>query len=251
MAIAPFLAMTAAEFLAVPQLPNKIAWMACHFSPYGLGLSNLPKELPPGSLLMVDDVTPPHGHDPRLIAEQLSGCVETLQCCAVLLDFQRKGDEETRSITEYLVSALPCPVIVSEFYANNLNCPVFLTPLPPSMPLEDYILPWKDHAVWLELGMDGEIITLTEKGADTSPLLFPDFQEKGFHEEALCCHNTIRTDEQSARFTLWRKQDDLEQLVTEAAKLGVVGAVGLYQELGRYAAFQTALPFGEGGSRNG
>ena len=60
MAIAPFLAMTAAEMQNSSQLPPKIAWMACHFSPYGLGLSNLPKELPSDSLLMVDDITPPH-----------------------------------------------------------------------------------------------------------------------------------------------------------------------------------------------
>ena len=47
MAITPFLAMTAAEFRKKEDLPDKIAWMACHFSPYGLGLSNLPQRLPP------------------------------------------------------------------------------------------------------------------------------------------------------------------------------------------------------------
>ena len=65
MAIAPFLAMTGAEMRNNSVLPDKIAWMACHFSPYGTGLSNLPKNLPAGSLLMVDDITPPHGHDPH------------------------------------------------------------------------------------------------------------------------------------------------------------------------------------------
>ena len=98
MAIAPFLAMTAAEICACPVLPPKIAWMACHFSPYGLGLSNLPKTLPPGSLLMVDDITPPHKHDPALIGKQLHSCVEALQCSAVLLDFQRIGSSQAQNI---------------------------------------------------------------------------------------------------------------------------------------------------------
>ena len=89
MAIAPFLAMTAAEMHSCASLPEKVAWMACHFSPYGLGLSNLPKTLPPGSLLMMDDITPPQGHDPDLIAAQLEECVQKFQCSGVLLDFQR------------------------------------------------------------------------------------------------------------------------------------------------------------------
>ena len=64
MAITPFLAMTAAEMRNISVCPPKIAWMACHFSPYGLGLSNMPKDLPSNSLLIVDDYTPPSGHDP-------------------------------------------------------------------------------------------------------------------------------------------------------------------------------------------
>ena len=47
MAIRPFLAMTAAEIRGTETLPPKTAWMACHFSPYSTGLSNLPKDLPP------------------------------------------------------------------------------------------------------------------------------------------------------------------------------------------------------------
>ena len=73
MAIAPFLAMTGAEMRNNSFLPEKIAWMACHFSPYGLGLSNLPRSLPPGSLLMVDDITPIGKHDPSIILDQLCG----------------------------------------------------------------------------------------------------------------------------------------------------------------------------------
>ena len=43
MVIRPFLAMTAAEIRANPDISSPIGWMACHFSPYGTGLSNLPE----------------------------------------------------------------------------------------------------------------------------------------------------------------------------------------------------------------
>lgn len=251
MAIAPFLAMTAAEMRNISTFPQKTAWMACHFSPYGTGLSNLPKELPPGSLLMVDDITPPHGHDPVLIAEQLSGCAEALQCCGVLLDFQRQACAETKAITKQLAATLPCSVLVSAAYADDLDCPVFLPPVPPSILLEKYILPWKGRMIWLELGLDGEILTLTEEGCEGFPLPCPDFGAEGFSDDMLHCHYTIESTKKSASFTLWRTMNDLEELLAEAETLDVSGSVGLYQELGRYPAFQTALPFGEDGSRNG
>ena len=234
MVITPFLAMTAAEMRNNSALPPNVAWMACHFSPYGLGLSNLPKDLPSGSLLMVDDITPPHGHDPVFITEQLSRCVEDLQCCGVLLDFQQNGCMETQSVAKHLVEALPCPVVVSECFAGELDCPVFLPPVPPSVALKEYLLPWKKREIWLELGMDGEILTLTEQGCSVVPLLYPDWETEGFSDDTLCCHYSIKTTEKSARFTLWRTVEDLEQLLAEAEAFGVVGTVGLYQELGKF-----------------
>ncbi len=231
MAIAPFLAMTAAEMCAASSLPPKIAWMACHFSPYALGLSNLPRSLPTGSLLIVDDFTPPHGHDPILITEQLWEYVEKFQCCGVLLDFQRENSTESASIAKQLMEKLPCPVAVSELYAKGLNCPVFLPLLPPSMPLQEFIQPWKGRELWLELGTDGEMITLREKGAESVVLPCPDLSCDGHQEETLHCHYTIETDEKSARFTLWRTNDDMEELLEEAAALGITTAIGLFQEL--------------------
>ena len=231
MAIAPFLAMTAAEMYAVSSLPSKVAWMACHFSPYGLGLSNLPQALPTGSLLLVDDVTPPHGHDPVLIAKQLSACAERLQCSGILLDFQRGGCRETKSIAAHLTAALSYPTAVSEPYAEGLSCPIFLPYLPPSVSLEAYHQPWKGREVWLELSLDSEIITLTEKGTQTLLLPYSDLQQAGFAEQSLHCHYSIQTNEKSARFTLWRTKEDLNELLEEAESLGITAAVGLYQEL--------------------
>ena len=233
MAIAPFLAMTAAEICAASSLPPGIAWMACHFSPYGLGLSNLPKELPPGSLLMVDDITPPRRHDPRLIAQQLSECVETLRCHGILLDFQRENCLKTQSIANNLVAALPCPVAVSAHYANDLACPVILPPVPPSVPLETHIAPWKGREIWLELESAGQIITLTKKGAEVCSLPYPDLKKPGFADSELHCHYTIETTEKSAGFTLWRTNEDLEQLLKQAETLGITQAVGLFQEFAK------------------
>ncbi len=235
MAIVPFLAMTATEMRNSFAFPPKVAWMACHFSPYGLGLSNLPKELPAGTLLMVDDITPPCGQDPGLIAEQLTNCIQTLHCSSILLDFQRAGSEEARTLANHLMQALPCPVVVSECYSGDFEGPVFLPPVPPSVPLAEYLLPWKGRELWIELGLDGEILTLTEKGCETIPLPCPDLEADGFSDEKLHCHYTIETTEQSAGFTLWRTTNDLVELLAEAAELGVVEAVGLYQELGKFA----------------
>lgn len=232
MAIAPFLAMTAAEIYAVFSLPEKVAWMACHFSPYGLGLSNLPRTLPAGSLLMVDDITPPHGHDPILVSEQLSACVEDLQCSGVLMDFQRAGCEETQTIARYLAEALPCPVAVSAVYAKDLDCAVFLPPVPPSVSLEDHLLTWKNREIWLELGLDGEILTLTEDGCQITPLPSPHPESQAFQDAMLHCHYTVETNKKAARFTLWRTKDDLQDLLEEAESSGVVRSVGLFQEIG-------------------
>ena len=236
MAIAPFLAMTAAEIRNHSVLPPKIAWMACHFSPYGLGLSNLPTELPPGSLLIVDDITPPHGHDSARIAEQLTFCAEAFQCSGILLDFQRQNFPETEALAKHLAEALPCPTAVSESYAHDLDCPVFLPPISPSVALEDHFTPWQGREIWLEIGLWGELLTLTQQGCTVTPLPHPDPNCEGFNDQKLHCHYTIETKENSAGFTLWRNWEDIEKLLEEAETLGVTTAVGLFQELHGFAA---------------
>ena len=235
MAIVPFLAMTAAEMGNVSAFPPKIAWMACHFSPYGLGLSNLPGELPPQSLILLDDITPMRKHDPKVITNQLLERIEELACSGVLLDFQRENCPEMEALVHRLTQALPCPVIVSDRYARGLCCPVFLPPVPPSVPLEEHISPWEGREIWLEIGLTGELLTLTEQGCNASPLPYPDDNREGFAEESLHCHYTIETNEKSARFTLWRTTDDLISLLNEAERLGIHGAVGLYQELRNFS----------------
>ena len=231
MAIRPFLAMTAAEIRSTQTLPAKIAWMACHFSPYSTGLSNLPKKLPPGSMVILDDITPIRGHDPETIARQLLRPLEALECSAVLLDFQRPGYEEAAALAQHLSGALPCPVGVSSLYGKGLNCPVFLPPAPPDTSLADYLSPWKGREIWLELAGEGETIVLTSAGAEASSLPAAAHFSGGHRDERLHCHYRIQVEEDRACFTLLRTQEDLWDLLRQEEALGVTRAVGLYQQL--------------------
>lgn len=234
MAIAPFLAMTGAEIRQNPDLPPKIAWMACHFSPYGTGLSNLPRTLPPGSLLILDDITPIRHQDPVRILDQLWERTQALSCSGVLLDFQRPGIEETAALAEVLTQGLPCPVAVSHCYAGSGSYPVFLPPVPPSEPPEEHFAPWAGREIWLELALEGEEITVTEEGTFFSPLPFPPQSGSEHYEQSLLCHYRCTVQEDTVRFTLRRTPEDLEALVAESAKFGVTSTVGLYQEFAAY-----------------
>ena len=231
MAIRLYLAMTAAEIRENTGLPPKIAWMACHFSPYCTGLSNLPRILAAGSVLMLDDVTPIFHHDPEQIAAQLRERTGALDCGGVLLDLQRPGYPETAELAKYLAEALPCPVAVSEPYARGLSCPVFLPPVPHHVSPEAYFAPWQGREIWLEAALDAEEITLTPQGAAFAPLPPGAAVPEGFAEERLHCHYAVAVEADAARFTLWRTAEDLNALLAEAERHGVTTAVGLYQEL--------------------
>lgn len=232
MLIRPILAMTAAEFHSCEDFSGKIGWMSCLFSPYGTGLSNLPQRLPEGSLLVLSDYTPMQGHDPQVIEKQLCTCIDRFSCCGVLLDFQRTGNAQASALAASLVKALPCPVAVSAGYAKELDCPVFLPPVPPDTPLTEHIAPWTGREIWLELALDGQRIVLTQQGAEITPLPHWQGPAEGFAEEQLCCHYRIETTQDKAIFTLWRTREDLEKLLEEANELGITTAVALYQELG-------------------
>lgn len=235
MATNVYLAMTASEFAAVEEFPPKCAWMACHFSPYGTGLSNLPAALPEGSLLILNDRIPIRGHDRERIAGQLGRTVEALHCAGVLLDFQQPEVPELEALARHLTASLPCPAAVSNQYARDLDCPVFLSPCPHHTHLQEYTAPWQDRELWLDLAVDAETITVTKEGSTVLPLPLGEMPQGGHWDEALHCHYTIENRKDSARFTLWRTQEDLERLAEEAETLGIHTLVGLYQELHCYS----------------
>lgn len=231
-----YLAMTAAEFRNCRELPTKIAWMACHFSPYGTALSNLPRTLPEGSLLILNDRTPIHGHDPALICKLLTETVARLRCDAVLLDFQRPGCQEAAAVAKRLME-LPCPVAVSEFYASDLPCPVFLPPVPLLTPLDAYLRPYEGRNIWLDTAPEGLSAVVTENGCTFSPVHGTDAADLPHYDNELLLHYRIDVTGSTAAFTLKRTRDDLTALLKKARSHGVTHAVGLYQEYSRDLSF--------------
>ncbi|MBE6975811.1 MAG: hypothetical protein E7439_01255 [Ruminococcaceae bacterium] len=229
MAIPVYLALTAAEFRRCTALPPHCAWLSCLFSPYGRGLSNVPKQLPPNALLILSDRTPVCGHDGELIKAQLEEAISALNCCGLLLDFQRPGCPEAQKIAACLTK-LPCPVAVSASYAKELDCPVFLPPVPLDVPLKEYVQPWAGRDIWLEAATQNASIMLTAQGASYKE----DYEEAPLShiDAALHCHYHVQPGQEEAIFYLRRTREDLDALLAEAETFGITRAVGLFQELG-------------------
>lgn len=221
-----FLAVTARELESVR--PKRTAYMACHFSAGGSGLSNIPQALPKGSILLLDDSMQVQGHDPITVVQQLNELTAKFSIWAVLLDFQRPPTEESRKMVSAIWDNCSCKVAVTPAYAKEGSA-VFLPPPPLNKPLAAYLNPWKKHEVFLELASENLEITVTKEGSRfsyvslTSPLPLAD--------ELLHCHYGVTVSSEKAIFTLSRNREDLAALAREAESLGVIATVGLYQEL--------------------
>ena len=228
MEIPLYLSMTAAEFSSCMEFPIHTAWMACHFSPYGTGLTNLPARLPKGSLLILNDRTPVHRHDPIHIRQMLADTVSSFGCSAILLDMQRRDSPETKTIVQNVLT-LPYPVCVSDVYAKELDCPVFLPPVPLTQTPEAYFSPWKGREIWLDVTMESAEFTITANGSKCCP--YKSVGEFPFREERLCCHYRAELQNDCARFYLHRTKEDIYDLLSQSAAYGVTTGVGLWQEL--------------------
>lgn len=220
-----YLALTAAEFTACSHFPANPAWMACHFSPYGTGLCNLPPYLPENAMVILNDRIPPAGHDAEYILDQLA----RINCSCILLDFQRDGCPETAALVRAIVEVESRPVGVTPEYGRALNCPVFLPPVPLDMPPAAYLAPWNGREIWLEAALDGMRYTVTEQGS--VPGTLSRIPDRGQRDDGLFCHYQIETFETKAEFSLWRTRENLDALLDAAASYGVTKAVGLWQEL--------------------
>ena len=224
-----FLAVTAHEMEEF--LPERLAYMACHFSPYNNGLSNIPSSLPAGSILLLDDSMPVQEHDPRLVTEQLLELANRFSLHAVLLDFQNEPTAAGAEIAAAIAEALPCPVAVTEQYGALKNCPVFLAPPPVNTPLNTYLAPWLERGIFLEIAPDGLQITVTEQGAQQAPLPSGAVCNLQRQDTRLHCHYRVEVLPKKAVFTLHRTREDALAMADQALQLGVRAAVGLYQEL--------------------
>ena len=227
MANTPYLAMTAAEFMACSNLPPKLGWMACHFSPYGRGLSNIPKTLPPGSMLILNDRIEPQGIDPEIVAKQLAQAAESLECGCVLLDLERPGNDLTKAVARAVCSILPRPVAVSAPYADDLSCAVFL---PPPTLREDpaaYFAPWDDREIWLESYDQWETVTVMQEEVELD-FLIPSTRPSLPHFDAkLNCRYGMEVLEDRAVFTLHRGIDQWQD-----STYPITNLIALWQDYG-------------------
>ena len=244
MAIALYLAMTSAEFRYFGGMTPSPAWMACHFSTYATGLSNLPDHLPEGSLLIVNDRTPVSGHDPALICDQISTLMERFSCSGILMDFQREGETQTRAIAE-AIAALPYPAAVTPAYAEGLPCGVFLPPIPLTTLPQAYFAPWQGREIWLEVATEAYTIRVDKEGNHR----LPSSKSVDFYphtDPQLHCSYAIAPQKEYVDFHLHRAWENLSALMEACSALGVSRYVGLYQQLGSSAcqalAQDTALP---------
>ena len=226
-----YLAMTGAELKHCSQLPQKCAWMACHLSPGGNGLSYMPDAFPMQGLLCIDDSLLPDGHDPDRIAEQVRTLRERFSFDGIVLDFQRPFHRDLNILANKLQSALPCPVGITPQYEKDWNGALFLPPVPLNQAVADYLTPWKGRDLWLELSCERLCMALTTNGCVIQSTA-DSLQEPIFRENTLHCHYNIRLAENVALFTLERAQEDMAELIADAMPYGVAKAIGLYQEFG-------------------
>lgn len=226
-----YLAVTGAEISAFSCNRFPMAYMACHFSPYTLGLTNIPDTLPENSMLILTDRMPCQGHSADLVAQQLRDIVEQHRCESLLLDFQRPRSPESEAMVDRIVQSLPCPVAVTESFAPGLSCPVFLSPAPLHMPLAAYLSPWQGREIWLEAALEQEVAILTQQGCECIPQFPPDGLTDGFYDETLCCQYRTMITPDRITFTLFDTHESLGKKLELAQSLGVARAVGLWQEL--------------------
>jgi len=228
------LAMTPSEIATASELPERLAWMSCHFCAYTEGISNIPETLPDGAMLILTDREGCAGHSPDLVAQQLLDAVAHLHCESVLLDFQRPRDAESGAMEKMIAATLPCPVAVTEAFAEDSAGPVFLAPCPLHVPLSVYLRPWRNRETWLEAALCQEKIVVSKDGTSLTPVYPTQAQNGGFHDRNLHCRYHTAVSHDCITFTLFDTPEDLTEKLAEAYSLGVRRAVGLWQELGAF-----------------
>ena len=233
MATRCYLAMTSAEISSAKSLPPHPAWMACHFDLDSRGLSNLPTSLPADSMIILNDQIPVSDHDPQRIAEQLAECNDRLKPRYFLLDLQRPNQPETASIAAAIVRMLGEKTGVSEYYAKDLPCPVFVSSCPLRVPLETHLKAWSGREIWLEAALEAQTVTVDQKGCRTAPADLQILPEPAFTDDNLCCRYHTQVLNDRVEFSVQRDTAQLQTLLDRAEALGVKLAVGLYQQLGK------------------
>lgn len=223
-----FLAMTADEIRDISPLPEKIAYLGSHFSLKKPELEGLPESLPPGCGLILDDRNPIPEIEPIHIVNQLS----SFHPAFVLLDFQRPPKENSTKLAAAF-SRLNCPVPMPPEFAKDLNVPVFLSPVPPHVPIQAHLEPWTHREIWLELALDAVQITVTAQGSRNTS--FPHAEPPGNNhkDSMLHCHYKITQQPDALHFYCYRTREDIDALLRTPLPPNVTHTIGLFQELGQ------------------
>lgn len=225
MGISWYLAMTAAEISGCAET-EKAAWMSCHFSHAGSGLTNLPRHLPENSLVILDDSVPFDNHDPERIADQLC---QIPSIGGLLLDFQRPANKDLISWIDKLCPALSCPVAVTEEYAKATACAVFLSS-PLNIPISDAARLWQGRDLWLDIPFGSQRFTITRAGCETEPILPAGEIQLPLWDENLQCSYQIEIQADRVHFTLHRSANAIAAILEQADSLGIQKAISLRQE---------------------
>ena len=228
MPIPIYLAMTESEMADCSVLPPKVAWMSCLFSPYGTGLTGIPRSLPPASMLILSDRIPYFRQDSDLVITQLQKTMEQFRCESLLLDFQQPDVPELLELI-HKVSTFNCKVCVSQCYSEQWRGPILVPPVPLNESAESYLRKWDGREVWLEIEQTGLQITVTEDGSLYLPMKDNSSGKYPFFCRDLLCHYRQRINN-TAEFYLKRTQEDHTTLLSLAKGLGVTRAIGFYSE---------------------
>lgn len=234
MSIPFFLAISAREFPFLSELPPNVAWMSAHFSSSGPGLSNLPSNLPEGSLLILDDQTPWAGHNTEMVCREMVESLLKNRASGLLLDFERPVTPETAMLTEALSQC--CREIgvmlgAPESYAEGEDTAVFIPPLPCQTPPEK--LYRKNRKLWLDVSPGAYLLHIAAQGATgqvADQHSFPDGSYPVFTDPVLHCSYRSRPNAGGIDILLSHSRESIESLLTALDEQAVQLAIGLYRE---------------------
>ncbi len=234
MSIPMFLALTAEEFSQNPSLPCRPAWMSVHFSSKGPGLSNLPPQLPPGSMIILDDHIPWKDHSIESICKDLTEALLRAGVYGLLLDFERQPTEETtllaRAVTE-CCKELGVTLGAPANYIFDEDTALFVSPLPCNIPAESLK---SQRKLWLDISPVCHCIKMSKDKAWESPATYPPRSKTEKHEihwdDTLLCSYFTESDDDTLKITLFRDTEDAWRLLKRLDPARVQLALGLWRD---------------------
>lgn len=210
-----------------------VAWMAAHFSVAGTGVSNLPRRLPPGSLLILDDRIPWQNHDAQRICQELLQAVANLACSGILLDLEREPCPQTQSFCALLCTCCQqhsIPLAMPPAYGLSLPTALFLPPLPCWPGPEAVLQPFSGRELWLDAAESGCVAEIGRTSVQISPADPAALQAQAegqavFWHDGLCCRYYSSRMGEQIRVALYDTRQTMAQKLDICAKLGVSVAV--------------------------